>query len=267
MRIAPLAVLLLTLLPWCLHQAVCGAEERTYELGGLRQVKATVRVADKNYEVAVHMLAVRCFDDATNREVNRQMARTYALQGLARHLTNKRQVEMVVSGAQITRSGAQGKRFALQLSVPRDGVNLVKQGEALPSSKPASPRAERTVVTGSLFQRKGQYEQTIAQLEKVQVARLRDLVARARQDDLDADALARQVARLRKGFEDNAGQLGKEIKADNELFSIGSDLDPKSKSEKALLLEALSAARARFGKRCDEALERYRTKTSQEAEQ
>jgi hypothetical protein len=158
----------------------------------------------------------------------------------------------------------EGKRFALLLSVPRDGVKLVKQGEALPPKKPAGPVAERTVVSGSFFQRKEQYAHTITQLEKVHTARLRDLVDKAKGKGLGAGALAGQVDRLRKGFDDNARRLGKEIEADRALFSLGSKLGPDNKSEKAQLLALLNAAKARFRKRCEAAVRQYGTKTSEE---
>src|SRR6516162_6945625 len=66
--------------------ALTSAEPDTIDLGGLRKVQATINAADENYSIQVHFLAVACFDQATNREMNLGLGRSFAFQALARHL-------------------------------------------------------------------------------------------------------------------------------------------------------------------------------------
>jgi hypothetical protein len=191
------------------------------------------------------MLAVRCFDDATNAEVNRSLARQYALQALARHLSGKPSAEFTVSGAREVRAGAEadGKSFALTLRVPRDGVALVSAGRPPAPGEGAKAGAERVVADDALSQRKGEYLQMIADWGAVSEAGLGDAVRKA---DDDPNGLAGAVAAFKKQVRANAAALAEEIKADPHLFSLGSDLDPTDRSDKDRLLAALEREQKRL---------------------
>ena len=60
--------------------------EQVIRLGGVRNVTATVSESDRDYRIAVEMLPVRAFDQATNKALNLSKGRMYAVQALGKHL-------------------------------------------------------------------------------------------------------------------------------------------------------------------------------------
>jgi hypothetical protein len=231
--------------------ATVAGKEVLLELGGPRQVHARIGVVENDYEVRVSMLAVQCFDDATNLDVNRSLARSFALQALARHLGKGPPVTMTVLGARLGRSGLAGKSFTLTLRVPRDGAKVSDRVRPLPSEDDREDSTERAVFDPSLLEGKGQYEQLIAQLEAALNAELKSLGRAARAADADSGSLERRSRALREKLQGNLDRLANEVRADRELLSIGSDLDPDGKSEKDQVLGVLTAARKRLLKRLE----------------
>jgi hypothetical protein len=222
----------------------CAADgDERIELGGLRRACALVRMVDADYRIDVRMTPVTAFDESTNGAMNRAIARSCALQALARHLSKKPSVYLAVSGARIVNSRGDARSFELTLLVPKDGVNVLDRRPA-----PDGEKQETILADPTLFNRGAEYAQTIFQLERALDGALDSLKAT---DRSKFESLARKV--------DTAyARLGKEIRADLELSDIGSDLDPDDKSEREQVLARLARSRQRLKAR----LERIRNDLS-----
>jgi hypothetical protein len=221
----------------------------TVDLGGLRKAQAVVNLDGDQFEIKVQFLPVKCFDKTTNQEMNLGVGRGLALQALARHMAGKRSVNLVVSGARTVESSLSGKTFMLTLRVPREGVKIVDAADTGGTSAavPEGERAEASHADTSKLTRRGEYEQTIAELGIVLGKELKQIQAEAGPDKPSSE----RIDSFRKKLQTSFDQLAQVIKDDIELTSIGSDLDSTSKSEKDQLLDALSAARDRLARKLD----------------
>jgi hypothetical protein len=210
------------------------------DTGGMRQVRATVETAGDDYRIQVRFLAVACFDRATNREMNLELGRSYALEALARRLSPKEKVELLVSGARTTDTRQDGKTFGLTVQVPQAGVKVVEARESSDATKSEEPGGERASADPATRSRKAQYEEMIRQLGRVLRKEWQRSRSEAGQDALPAET----VETFRKKITTSFDQLAGEIRDDLELTNLGSDLDPDSKGEKDQLLAALKGERA-----------------------
>ena len=124
-------------------------------------------VTASEYTIAIKMLPVRSFDSATNAQLNREKARALALRALARHLSEKSDVYLLVSGSQVTRVATEGNVFALTLYVPRHGVAIGPiEGKERESDKPrVAEFAARLRTVTSLLIRKQDYLDTLEHLQ------------------------------------------------------------------------------------------------------
>jgi hypothetical protein len=217
--------------------------EESIDLGGLRRASARIRTVGDEYRIDVRMTPIVGFDESTNREMNQGIARACAIKALARHLKQKR---LVVSGVRILKSRGDEKSFALTLQVPTDRVRVVD------AETPSDRNADLVVGDGSLFTRKAEYEQTILQLEQTLARELDMLVARRKTDPESVDRAS--FGSLCKKIDVDFERLGKEIRGDLELSTIGSDLDPDDPSERDQLLKQLARSRERLRTRTDEVL-------------
>jgi hypothetical protein len=222
--------------------ALAGAGGDTIDLGGLRKVQAIVTAADENYSIQVHFLAVACFDQATNREMNLGLGRSFAFQALARYLAGKGDVELVVSGARTTSSEQSGKSFAMTLAVPRAGVQIVAREAQPGAARPAEhgPDAPERVTTDTgVLTRKGQYEKMIAELGVMLQKEIKAMRA-------ETSPAAEKVDALKKRLNETFVKLEQEIRGDLELTNLGSDLDPNSKGDRDQLLDSLAKMRQKL---------------------
>jgi hypothetical protein len=223
--------------------SMTAAQSETIELGGVRKVQAVVQADDDNYSVQVQFLAVSCFDQATNREMNLGLGRSFAFQALARRLAGKGNAELVVSGARTTSGEQSGKSFSVILQVPRSGVKVVAKSESAPEAKPADTDTETVRLQTSdaaPLTRKEQYEKMIAQLSLV----LHKDIKRARTQA--APAAPATLEALQKKANETFAQLEHEIRDDLELTNLGSDLDPAAKGDKDQLLATLASTREKL---------------------
>jgi len=210
---------MLPFLAFPLSFALTGLADDTanMKLGGLRQASALIRISESHYQITVRMLPVLCFDDATNRHMNRGKARQQALQALSLHLNKDKRSEMSVSEVQVQSDGMDGTFYTMTVQVPRSGVEI-----ASVSKNPANGK-ERVPFTSALFTRKFEYAATVKQfVEKT----LNDLSEQTKATGFDA--LQQKVAR-------NFDSLGHEIKSDLLLLSV----------EQAELLGAIAEQRGR----------------------
>ena len=212
--------------------------------GGPRRVEAVVRTEDDAYVIQVRFLAIGCFDRTTNRDMNLGLGRSYALQYLARQLSDRQKVELLVSGARTIASELNGKFFSLTMRVPRNGVKVVETREAAggAASDEDAESVQRATLDTSTGTRKAQYETMISQLARL----LREDWKRLRAAAAPDAPTAEKIETLRKKLESSFDQLAGEIKGDLELTNIGSDLDPDAKGEKDQLLASLKSEREKL---------------------
>jgi len=198
-----------------LSSAIAQDQQKTFDLGGIRQAKATVTVSERDFVISVRMLPVHCFDAATNARLNREKARELAMWALAKNLSDKNAVEFYVSGAQVEKVGTEGKSYTLILRVPRKGVSLIQAGEK-PSAKASG---DRVAFSSALFSRKRDYLDTLDQLTNSVLADLQTVENKAKEEK-DSDSLAIAADDIEKKWVKNLKALGQEIKDDLLLFTI-----------------------------------------------
>jgi hypothetical protein len=230
-----------------LATALAVTDADTIDLGGLRNVQATVTAADENYRIQVRFLAVACFDQATNREMNLGLGRSFAFQALARRLVGQGDTELVVSGARTTQSEQSGKSFSMTLEVPRAAVQIVAKDAH--SSTPKSDdhgtdAAELVTADSSALTRKGQYEKMISELGVMLQKEIKALHA-------ETTPAAEKVDALKKRLNETFGKLEQEIRTDLELTNLGSDLDPNNKGDRDQLLDNLAKTRQKIQQELD----------------
>jgi hypothetical protein len=210
--------------------------------GGLRQVRTTVETVGEDYRIQVRFLAVACFDRATNQEMNLGLGRSFALEALARRLSGKDKVELLVSGARTTDSRQDGKTFTLTVQVPQAGVKVVDSREARGGTKSEEAEAEVVQQAGadsSTGSRKGQYEKMIHQLGRLLGKEWQRIRSEAGQDAPPAEKVEAFQKKTATAFDKLAAEIGNDL----ELTNLGSDLDPDSKGEKDQLLAVLKRER------------------------
>ncbi|MFO0845622.1 MAG: hypothetical protein U0797_25100 [Gemmataceae bacterium] len=210
----------------------------TVDLGGPRKAAVAVAADGDDYVLRARLLAVACFDAATNDRVNARHARLVALGALAQALSGKRSAELAVSGARVEETKPDGRFYTLRLRVPRAGVAVVAGGDR----PPTRAKAERVEWNGALLTRKSDHEQTLARLAELLQADIDHLVARRKEGDAEAFDLG--VADLEQRGVKNLGRFAAEVAADPLLlFTERDDLaDAVAKRKKAFLAALKHAA-------------------------
>ena len=199
--------------------SVRGEESVVVSLKGVRQVEVTIGGDRETFEVAVRMLPVRSFDKATNARLNRDKAKAFGLQALAKHLSHGAKASRAtVSGTEIVSTRLEGKFFELTLRVPRDGVSVTALSATSAPAKPASKpsRSEDVISSSSLLSRDGDFRSTIEQLTDLFESELKSLNA-MQFDTMTAFELA--VVELEERTETQFDQLSNELRADKLLLS------------------------------------------------
>ena len=223
---------------------------RTIDLGGPRQVKAEIISGEADYVINVRMRAVRVFDATTNDELNQEKARQYALQALARHLSNKKTVRLTVSGAVIDTARLEKGTYLLTLRVPRGGVALLSEEE-----KPAeNPRIERVTFSSALFRARRDHEDTINRLASALAANLREAEKKAGDTDEEQQAFRESVERIEKRGRENFDALADTVKSDLLLSSVEMFGKPSERDE---LLAAVEQQKQRLRELVKAALQKH----------
>lgn len=251
---------------------------REIKLEGAREASAIISATEREYAVIVLMKPVTVFDDFTNRQLNRDKARMYATQALARYLKGNKALRLTLSRMQDDHGKIEDDRYRLSVTVPIDGVKL-EEGDIQPSrgdsrrtpakeagKRPASGAKGISKTTRKepghalsaldhapseqsifdLFTRKADYEDTIARLRQ---SLLRD-AANEEKNAADADAFYLRVAELEQRTNRLFKACRKEIEQDKLLFSL----------EQEELRVELGKARDDVLNRLKDAVAAYRTK-------
>ena len=201
-------------------------ESSNIELGGPRQASAVITTLDNDFHIAVRMLPVKAFDPTTNSLLNRDKARGFALQALARHLSGLKtgEVRLSVSGATTVQAEQDGLKFLLVLRVPRDHVALrsneaPKRGEKTTAAKqPKTADSTETVSDAStLLTCKQDYQNTVESLSN----NLRDELTSV-EEKLNADEAAfdEAIANLEETLDARWERLRLAIEQDKLLLNL-----------------------------------------------
>jgi len=99
----------------------------TIDLGGPREAKVEIDGTGETYALGVSARAVKSFDDGSDREANRSLARSFALTALSRHLKLTATQELSVSGLVSGAESVAGDRFKIAFNVSKAGVKVVER--------------------------------------------------------------------------------------------------------------------------------------------
>ncbi|MFO0876337.1 MAG: hypothetical protein U0840_03105 [Gemmataceae bacterium] len=212
-------------MPWLLFGVLLAPDPawttpKTITLGGPRRVVVRIALEGDYYTLRTRMLAVRCFDEATNARLNQQMARMLSLGGLAQALSEKKPMQLTVQQVKVIGHDVDGAYFTLQLRVPRDGVALV-EGKKTVSSERTS-RFETIPSVDAFLNRVKDHEATLTELMTCLRDDLAEAVARHRRNP-DDETLLLAIAQLEERCFDNLQRYAKVIGDDALLLSIERD--------------------------------------------
>lgn len=100
----------------------------TLDLGGPRKAVAQIAKSDDgDLEVSIEMLAVKCFDKATNMQLNKEKAIQYVHLAIAEHLgiRDKKTTRLRLVGMTTKSVGLEGNRYNLTVTFPAPGPTRV----------------------------------------------------------------------------------------------------------------------------------------------
>ena len=115
------------LLPLFLLLVPALARAATIDLGGPREAKVEIDSTGETYALGVSARAVKSFDDGSDREANRSLARSFALTALSRHLKLAATQELSVTGLVAGAESLAGDRFKITFNAPKAGVKVVER--------------------------------------------------------------------------------------------------------------------------------------------
>lgn len=221
-----------------------------FDFGGTRQAKVTLTIGKDDYLVKVTMKPIKVFDNATNNLLNSQKARELGYLALAKHLSDKDSVVLIVSGAVALKDAEEAKTYSLTLRVPRDGVSLGKEErEEAAMAKETAKGIERIAVLFKLETCKQDYEKTIQMLDRMMLSELKKC-----QREKDMDKFEAALGKIKKRGLDNWQQMETKIKNELLLFS----------TEQTELVEAISRRRGSLMAQVEEAIRLHRKKEQED---
>ena len=115
------------LLPLFLLLVPALARAATIDLGGPREATVEIDGTGETYALGVSARAVKSFDDGSDREANRSLARSFALTALSRHLKLTATQELSVTGLVAGAESLAGDRFKITFNAPKAGVKVVER--------------------------------------------------------------------------------------------------------------------------------------------
>ena len=115
------------LLPLFLLLVPALARAATIDLGGPREATVEIDGTGETYALGVSARAVKSFDDGSDREANRSLARSFALTALSRHLKLTATQELSVNGLVAGAESLAGDRFKIAFNAPKAGVKVVER--------------------------------------------------------------------------------------------------------------------------------------------
>lgn len=205
------------------------------DLGGPRKVQAFITATDSHYSIELSMRPVQAFDEATNDEVNQELAREYALRALAKHMSGDQDVQFTSGGAQVIESGAKNDRFRLVIRWDKDRVQVIGPQKKTPP-EPNVRVLKTKAFSGKLFTARQDHVDTLAALAETNKRTIEKALTNAvaaKSEDRRKILLQGIAAAEERGL-DSLEKVRKAVEADEDLFDI---------TERPELLEAVRKQR------------------------
>lgn len=249
-RLIAAFLLIVALMP----PAAQAEDKTTMTLGGPRKVVAEITEDGDNLIVAIKMLAVRTFDNATNLRLNRDKGRQYANVAVAKFLfpDAKGRVTFTLSGSTVELAKVDGKRFLLRLRVPRNGVNrkevaqvpaktpdeLVSASVDEPVTKPSPAKRPAKI---NLFEVKGDYAETERLLFESFTAAIP--VIPEKPDEDQRNSFFKAIADLEEQADESFDRLVAEMRENRLLLKTEADeVAQQIERDRSELMELLKKA-------------------------
>jgi len=250
-----------------LHFPVSAAEE-VIRIGGVRNVVVAISTSGDDLRIVVDMLAVKVFDSATNKKLNLQKARAFAMHALAKHLALGSAARFTVRGLEVLDASTTNNSYRLTLLVPRNGIAskaLYREApekenanealsvpaagkEVAAKERPSIPKDEQWMVAEEssaavLLTRTADYLDTLNRLRKGMLEELSTAQDKLREQDEFYSAIADIEERL-DGVSES---MFADIDADNLLLAFEQqELREAVEKQRAKLLQTLRAAVGQF---------------------
>ncbi len=215
----------------CMVQSV-GLASTVYRFEGPREANASIGETAASFDIEASLNPVTAFDKATNDQLNRSKLRGVAMMALTRHLDVPPTSVLSVSELRVTGVHCTPSRVVMKIEIPKAGARVVQRSMAAPVGTPnaATPSADTFGGPGGspLLSRKGDYLDTLAQLQEAHEAAIADI--------LTVGTQAEQLVGVNQSIVDQFDALQRAVDSDLLLPTI----------EREDVYAAMAAARAKL---------------------
>lgn len=209
---------------------------KTIDIGGPRDVKGNVSENAQIYTVSIFFRAVYAFNEATNDEINTELAHEYAVRTLMAFLSKKETVQLSFAGEKVLKSKLNNNQFEMVITWPKSSISVVSSTNNLPKSKTGIVNSKDSF-KNKFFTAKQDYLDILGILIHRNVVLLDNVVNIKNTNAIDKKVFFRSIVDLEEIGLANFNHLTVNVTKDNIL----SDL-----TERPELLKAIDEARALF---------------------
>lgn len=214
----------------------CVQNSKTIDIGGPRDVKGNVSENAQIYTVSIFFRAVYAFNEATNDEINTELAHEYAVRTLMAFLSKKETVQLSFAGEKVLKSKLNNNQFEMVITWPKSSISVVSSTNNLPKSKTGIVNSKDSF-KNKFFTAKQDYLDILGILIHRNVVLLDNVVNIKNTNAIDKKVFFRSIVDLEEIGLANFNHLTVNVTKDNIL----SDL-----TERPELLKAIDEARALF---------------------
>lgn len=210
-----ITIALASLVLLCVGLGVCQGAS-SYHFEGPRQASASIEETAELFSIEASVIPVTVFDTATNDQLNRSKLRGVAMMALARHLNVPAASEVSVSELRTTGWRGDSARVVAAFEVSKSAVRVVERppAAAVHTAEPVM-QASKTIgvpVGSLLLTRKGDYLDTVAQLQEVNTAMIADMQT--------PGVPVEKLAGLEQAITNQFGALRSVVDADSLLLTV-----------------------------------------------
>lgn len=209
---------------------------KTIDIGGPRDVKGNVSENAQIYTVSIFFRAVYAFNEATNDEINNELAHEYAVRTLMAFLSKKETVQLSFAGEKVLKSKLNNNQFEMIITWPKSSLSVVTNTNNLPKSKTGIVN-NKDSFKNKFFTAKQDYLDILGILIHRNVVLLDKVVNIKNTNTIDKKVFLRSIVDLEELGLANFNHLTVNVTKDNIL----SDL-----TERPELLKAIDEARELF---------------------
>jgi hypothetical protein len=207
------------------------------DIGGPRNVKGNVSENDQNYTVSIFFRPVYAFNEATNDEINNELAHEYAVRTLMAFLSNKETVQLSFAGEKVLKSKLNNNQFEMIITWPKSSLTVVSGTINVTKTKKGIVNSKNSF-KNKFFTAKQDYLDILEFLTHRNTLLLNKLILDIKNTtDVEKKVYLRLIGDLEELGLDNFNHLAVNISKDNLL----SDL-----TERPELLKAIDEARDLF---------------------